>query len=58
MALRGLSLAQTDRSPDLLEFERLEATHQQIASLREAGVEETVVTPIQEILAFRKATTA
>ncbi len=33
VALRGLSLAQTDLSQDLLEFERLEAIHQQIASL-------------------------
>lgn len=33
VALRGLSLAQTDLSHDLLEFERLEAIHQQIASL-------------------------
>ncbi len=36
VALRGLSLAQTDLSSDLLEFERLEAIHQQIASLLKA----------------------
>jgi len=36
VALRGLSLAQTDLSQDLLEFERLEAIHQQIASLLKA----------------------
>lgn len=36
VALRGLSLAQTDLSQDLLEFERLEAIHQQIAGLLKA----------------------
>jgi len=33
VALRGLSLAQADLSQDQLEFERLEAIHQQIAAL-------------------------